>query len=174
MLDIKFIRENSNSITEAIKNKGVDLNIDELLELDDKRRELIQKTEKIKSEQKKLGEKDKVKAGKIKKEFKKLNRELKKIQDRYEELMLLVPNIYSDDTPIGPDESANREISRCGKIPKFNFLYSFIILRIFFLKVTSFTSFKFLDKDSISGLISISRKFFVTLLNPLIKEALVE
>jgi len=121
MLDIKFIRENSNSITEAIKNKGVDLNIDELLELDDKRRELIQKTEKIKSEQKKLGEKDKVKAGKIKKEFKKLNRELKKIQDRYEELMLLVPNIYSDDTPIGPDESANREISRCGKIPKFNF-----------------------------------------------------
>ncbi len=121
MLDVKFIRENKDLVKKAIKNKNIHLDIDELLGLDAKRRELIQKSEKIKSEQKKVGKEQREKAAEMKKEFKNLNEELKKIKERYEELMLLVPNIPSQDTPVAPDESGNKEISHWGKIPKFSF-----------------------------------------------------
>ncbi|MGB2761970.1 MAG: serine--tRNA ligase [Minisyncoccales bacterium] len=121
MLDIKFIRENKDLLKKTVKNKGVDLDIDKLLGLDKERRELIQKSENIKSQQKKLGKKDRVKAGELKEEFKKINNKLKEVKEKYNDLMLLVPNIPSDDTPVGLDESGNKEISKWGKIPKFSF-----------------------------------------------------
>ena len=121
MLDIKFIRENSDKIKEVCREKGIELDINYLLSLDKKRRELIKKSEGLRFQQKKLGEEERKKAKGIKDNFKKVKTELKKIEKEYEKLMLLVPNVYSEDTPLGPDESGNKEIYRWGKIPKFDF-----------------------------------------------------
>ncbi len=121
MLDIKFIRENKELIREVIRNKGVNLNIDCVLDLDEKRRDLIQESEEIKSRQKKLGLKERDQAIKLKRKFHILSKKLQDVQKEYEKLMLLVPNVYSKDTPIGFDDSDNKEVYRWGKIPKFDF-----------------------------------------------------
>lgn len=126
MMDIKFIRENSELMKEVAKNKNSKVDIDKLLAADDKRRNLISEVEKLKAD---LNKRSKTKpspeeilalkelSGKIKE----MDGELAAVENEYRELMLLVPNIYADDTPVGPDESANKEISRHGKLPKFNF-----------------------------------------------------
>jgi len=127
MLDINFIRENPDKIKKVCQAKGIDLDINKLLFLDKKRRKLIQESETLRFEQKKLGKEDREKAKKIKDNFKELAVQLKKIKQEYQELMLLVPNVYSDenvysdDTPVGKDEKGNKEAYKWGKIPKFNF-----------------------------------------------------
>lgn len=121
MIDIKFIRENTDLMKEVIKNKNINLDIDELLELDKKRRTLIQESEQIKSEQKKMTKEQRDDAMKLKIKFKRLNQDLAEIQKEYDELMLLVPNVYSENTPIGDNDNDNKEISAIGEIPKFDF-----------------------------------------------------
>lgn len=121
MLDIKFIRQNKELVEKVIKNKRIDLDIERLLKLDAQRRNLIQESEKIKNRQKKIEKENLNKARELKKEFQILKNRLKKVKEEYERLMLLVPNVYSDDTPIGRDASKNKEVFRWGQIPKFNF-----------------------------------------------------
>ncbi len=121
MMDINFIREQPEKIKEAIKIKNIDLDLDRLLSLDERRRSLIQESEQLRAQQKKMGAGERAEAKKIKEEFKKLKEELKTIQEEYDQLMLLVPNIPSEDTPIAKDESGNKEISRWGTIPQFDF-----------------------------------------------------
>jgi len=121
MLDINFIRENPEKIKEACKAKQVNIDIDKLLSLDKKRRNLIKESEGLRFEQKKLGKEDREKAKKIKDKFKKIKEELKQVIKEYELLMALVPNLYSDDTPIGVDEKDNKEVYKWGKVPKFDF-----------------------------------------------------
>ncbi len=129
MLDIKFIRQNKDLVKDAVKKKYLDIDIDLLLELDEKRRALIQESEAIKSEQNKLSEKlakEKSeafleKSKELKEKFKQLSGELGKVEKEFDGLMLLVPNIPSSDTPIGPDDSANKEVFKWGEPPKFDF-----------------------------------------------------
>lgn len=121
MLDINFIRQNPEKVKEICQAKNVNLDVDLLLELDKKRRELIKQSEELRAQQKKLGREDLKKAKEIKNNFKILSGELAKVGKEYQELMLLTPNVYSEDTPVGPDESYNKEIYRWGKVPKFDF-----------------------------------------------------
>lgn len=121
MLDINFIRENPDKIKKVCQAKGINLDINKLLSLDEERRKLIKESETLRFEQKKLGKDNREKAKQIKDKFKKLAVQLKKIKQEYQELMLLVPNVYSDDTPVGKDEKDNKETYKWGKIPKFNF-----------------------------------------------------
>ncbi len=123
MLDIKFIRENPGKIKEAVKNKGIDLDIDELLKIDKKRVSLLQSIEELQSEKNKLNDLMKTandsKRGKIieqgkavKEKLAKIEPEYKKINHGFEELMVQVPMVPSPDTPIGKDENDNvRSIS---------------------------------------------------------------
>ncbi len=125
-MDIKFIRENKDLMKEVAKNKNSKVDIDRLLSVDEKRRALISEAEKLKSD---LNKRSKTKpspeeiaalkdlSGKIKK----METELADVEKEYRDLMLLVPNVYSADTPVGPDDKANREIKRWGKPPKFGF-----------------------------------------------------
>jgi len=132
MLDIKFIHENEKKLKEAILNKGVNLNLDELLVLDERRVGILTKIEKLNKEKNELndrmksGDADKkeiIKKGKeIKEKIAKLEPTYKKIKDAYEELMVRVPQIPSEDTPIGISEEENVEIYRTPNIPKFDFI----------------------------------------------------
>lgn len=135
MLDIKFIRENQELVRKTIQQKGIDLNLDRLLELDRKRKELLTKTDELRKKSNEIAEKMKnkdlskqereklIKHGRdLRKQISGgLEKELTGTENEYDQLMLLTPNIPSEDTPIGLDDTYNKEIYRWGEPKKFSF-----------------------------------------------------
>ncbi|HEY4520543.1 MAG TPA: serine--tRNA ligase [Candidatus Paceibacterota bacterium] len=119
MLDIKFIRQNTEAVKQAIKNKGLALDLDRLLKVDEERRSLIARSEAIRAEQKKTTDRERAKA--LKEEFKALELQLKIAAEEYDRLMDQVPTIPSPDTPIGRDADENIEVYRWGDTPEFDF-----------------------------------------------------
>jgi len=122
MLDIKFIRENPDKVKKASRDKQRDPKVvDELLQADKKRREILQRIEKLRSERNKLTKED-IKRGRgIKAKLKTLDPELKEATAEFEELMFQVPGFPAKDVPVGKDESENVVVRTWGKIPKFDF-----------------------------------------------------
>ncbi len=111
MLDIKFIREHAPAIKDAAAKKNLDPKaIDELLDVDAKRRELMTSSEALRAEQKKT--QDREAGAKLKEQFKEQEEKLKPLEKRFNELMVRVPNIISPDVPVGKDESENKEVFR--------------------------------------------------------------
>jgi seryl-tRNA synthetase len=121
MMDIKFIRENKEIMKKVVSEKRIDLDVDKLLSLDEKRRDLIKKTEKLRAEQNKLTKDDIDKGKEIKEEIKKIFPDLKEIEEEYGAMMLLVPNVHSEDTPVGDDDNDNVEVFKWGEVPSFSF-----------------------------------------------------
>jgi len=136
MLDIKIIREKPEWVKERLKTRGEDYPIDEILELDKKRRELIQRVENLRhirreeSERigklKKEGKEEEAKAlsEKVKalsEELKGLEEELKKVEEELEFKMSLIPNIPHESVPFGVSAEDNVVVKRWGDIPKFDF-----------------------------------------------------
>lgn len=118
MLDIKFIRENSEKVKKACVDKRIDLDIEELLTLDQKRRTFLAELESLRATKNQvskeiptLGEEDrKVKILEMKEvdsREKEVADQLRGIESSYNNMMLMVPNIPSAETPIGSDESEN-------------------------------------------------------------------
>lgn len=111
MLDIKFIRENADVFKDASVKKNLDPKvIDELIAVDTQRRELMTTAENLRAEQKKT--QDREAGAKLKEQFKEQEEKLKPLEKRFRELMVRVPNIISPDTPVGKDESENKEVFR--------------------------------------------------------------
>ena len=123
MLSIDFIRQNPKVVKKAFVDKQLDPKVVErLLAADIKRRQLLQKIEKLRRERNEVARQRDIKRGKeIKTELGKFEPQLKKIEKEYKELMLLVPNIASADTPIGKDDSQNKQLEKWGRLPKFGF-----------------------------------------------------
>ncbi|MBI1838785.1 MAG: hypothetical protein HYR95_00565 [Candidatus Colwellbacteria bacterium] len=120
MVDVKFIRENAELLKDVSQKKRIDPKIiDEILEVDKARRELILKAETVRAEQKKT--KDREEGARLKTGFKEAEENLKPVEERFNRLMVLVPNIISPDTPVGESEADNREVYRWGEPKKFNF-----------------------------------------------------
>jgi len=130
MLDIKFIREKAEKIKEAVQNKNIDLDVDELLQIDEKRRTALIEVEEKRKDKNELADLGKggkpsdeqiAKGKKIKEAIADLENDLEKIEKEYNALMVKVPIIPSKDTPIGQDASGNVEVYCKGEIPKFDF-----------------------------------------------------
>lgn len=121
MLDIKFIRENPDKVKQACKDKQVKVDVERLLELDNQRRNYIQKSEKLRAEQKKLGNKNLIKAREIKTKLKTDLEKLSETEREFNDLMLRVPNLPLDDVPVGKDEKDNVVIREVGEKTKFDF-----------------------------------------------------
>lgn len=132
MLDIKYIRENSEGIKKAAINKNINLDVDRLLELDDKRRKVLAEIESLNAQKNDLNEqmkaasdeekKDIIERGKlVKEEIGKREPELEEVKKQYDLLMVKVPVIPSKDTPVGKDDSGNVEVYVKGEKPNFNF-----------------------------------------------------
>jgi seryl-tRNA synthetase len=136
MLDIRIIREKPEWVKERLRTRGEDYPIDEILELDKKRRELIQRVESLRhirreeSERigkfKKEGKEEEAKAlsEKVKalsEELKGLEEELKKVEEELEFKMSLIPNIPHESVPFGVSAEDNVVVKRWGDIPKFDF-----------------------------------------------------
>ena len=121
MLDIKFIRQNPDKVKEGAQNKGVKVDIDKLLELDEKRRKYLKKIEDLRFQQNKLGKNEIKKAKEIKSQIKENEPWLEKIEKDFQDLMLKIPNLPLDDVPVGKDERGNAVLRKWGEQPKFDF-----------------------------------------------------
>lgn len=132
MIDIKFIRENKSQLKKTIKDKGIDLNLDQLLMLDKERREMVKKIEDLRAEKKKINEligqlegEDRhsiiEKGQMIKKKLAELEPDFRVTEKEYTALMAKVPTFPSPDTPIGKSDKDNKEVYQKGKKPKFDF-----------------------------------------------------
>jgi seryl-tRNA synthetase len=122
MLDIQFIRENPDKVKKAAKDKGLNPKVvDQVLELDKERRQLLIKVEELRAERNKLGKKDIKKGQEIKKKLKDLEPQLRKIEANYKDLMLQIPSVPVKEVPVGKDEKDNKLVRKWGKLPKFSF-----------------------------------------------------
>lgn len=123
MLDINFIRENSEVVKNACKNKNVQISVDLILDLDKEKRGLMTEIENLKAEQNKIsrGGKDnlvlKNQAKEIKEKIKELQPKLEATERELKGLLLELPNIPFDDVPVGKDDSENVIAREVGKKP---------------------------------------------------------
>jgi len=133
MLDIKFIRENKELVDAGAKKKHIDFDVDALLETDDRRRELIAEVESMRAKQNEASEKvsrtmDMAERQKLIGElrvFKETSQskeeDLKKVMQKWQTLMVEVPNIPDMSVPEGASDEDNEEISTWREIPEFSF-----------------------------------------------------
>ena len=133
MLDIKFIKENRDVIIGAALHKGLEIDVDQLLELNEKRVTLSREIEQLYAEKNSInaqigkakndGERREIiEKGKfIKEKIEEKEPECKTVKEEFSALMCKVPNIISADTPIGKSDEENVEIERIGEIPAFGF-----------------------------------------------------
>ncbi len=123
MLDIQLIREKTEEVKKAVKNKQMDIKlVDEVLVLDLKRRALIKEIEEIRAERNIAAKEKNIEKGKeIKERLQKLEPELSKIEKEFTSALWKIPNLISDDTPIGKDERENKIIKKWGTPKKFDF-----------------------------------------------------
>jgi len=134
LLDIAFIRSNPDLVREAIRNRGMDLDISPILEADKRRRDLLYQTEQKKavlnatskqiSELKKAGEdaSDKIAAMReLSDEIKEAQKKIREVEQQLQALLLEVPNIPDPSVPVGTDETDNIVIRTVGKPRDFGF-----------------------------------------------------
>lgn len=122
MLDIAYIRENSHLVKKAVEQKRVDIDIDELLELDTERRELISRVDNLRQQRNEAAKNRDIEKGRfVKEELERMESELKSVQDRFDHMMNFVPSIISPDVPEGKAEDENVVVENWGDKPKFDF-----------------------------------------------------
>ena len=125
MHNIKLLREKPDFFKKKFQDRNMKLNIDELLNLDKKNREIINKKEKLEQERKiisKNKDEEKFKKSKqISNEIKKLETDIEVLKVSINKILHFLPNIALDDVPIGSDEKFNKELRKVGKIPNFKF-----------------------------------------------------
>ena len=125
MHNIKFIRKEPDTFIEKIKNRNADINLNDLLELDKKNRELIQAKEKLEQEKKIISKKkDETKfdkSKKISKEIVDIDETQKVVNFKINKVLSSLPNIALPDVPVGKDDNFNKEIKIIGEIPTFDF-----------------------------------------------------
>jgi seryl-tRNA synthetase len=126
MLSIDYIRENQEKVKQAAKNKNREIDLEKILQLDDQRRELIGKVQKLREERnvlakQKFTEETKKRGIEIKEELKGVEEKLNQVEADLHTLMSYVPNVPLDEVPIGKDSSANVEIKKVGEPTQFSF-----------------------------------------------------
>ena len=125
MHNIKEIRKDFKSFQELIQKRNIKVDIDNIKKLDEINRELIQKKENYEKNKKEISKSKDEKLFKQSKEISdqidKISEEQRKIKNELEEILSNIPNIPNKDVPNGKDENDNIELSKSGKIPKFDF-----------------------------------------------------
>ena len=126
MHNIKDIRLNPNQFKEDLSKRFTDIKLEIILSLDENNRKLIQKKEALEKEKKDISKtKDPSlfeKSKKISAQISKYIKEQSVIKKKLDFLLSSIPNIALKDVPIGKDASFNKEISKSGIIPKFEFI----------------------------------------------------
>ncbi|MBI5369669.1 serine--tRNA ligase [Candidatus Uhrbacteria bacterium] len=123
MLDIKILRDDPEKVKLACKNKNADVDIDRVLTLDSERRRLRGEIDELNQERKKAAQAKDIEEGKRLKGYgSELEAQLNAIETEFTTLMLSIPNLPSDDTPVGKDEAENVVLRNWGEPPEFDFV----------------------------------------------------
>lgn len=134
MLDMNFVRENPELVMEAMKKRNASIDLNEFLDLDKQRRELIVEVEALKSQRnsasqeigkmKKAGENADEKMAEVRAmgdKIAELDGTLKEIEARLKTILLTIPNLPADDTPVGNSDADNPTVRTWGEPRKFDF-----------------------------------------------------
>ena len=130
MLDINFIRANRQKVEDAIHNKVYNIDLDEILRLDDERKELSREIDELRQERNKISAQMKggkpdpklIEQGKeLKAKLAEKEPKLSEIEQDFITKLKQVPNVYEDDVPIGLTEDDNQVAEVCGDPTKFEF-----------------------------------------------------
>ena len=133
MLDIKFIRENKEIVKEGAKKKHIEVDIDKLLEVDEKRLSLLSQVESLRGEQNKVSvsmggtltdveRKQLIEEMRlVKEDLKQKEDELREIMIEWQKLMLEVPNVPDISVPEGDSDADNAEVKTWGEKTNFDF-----------------------------------------------------
>ncbi|MBE0467141.1 MAG: serine--tRNA ligase, partial [Candidatus Desulforudis sp.] len=134
MLELKFVRKNPEAVRGALEKRGVDFDLEALLDLDDEWRQKLFTVEQLKSRRNAVSEE----IARLKKEggpaealitemrdvsqhIKELDAETREAEEKLQQLLLQVPNIPHPLVPVGRDETDNQEVRRWGAVPRFGF-----------------------------------------------------
>ncbi|HJU60478.1 MAG TPA: serine--tRNA ligase [Candidatus Binatia bacterium] len=134
MLDIKLLREDLTQVKARLATRGAEIDWNEFVSLDQKRREALAHIEKLKERKNRLsGEIGKIKkyggdSASLMQEVEEVSeairtgeRPLDDIEARFERFMLTVPNLPEPSVPVGGSAAENKEVRRWGNPPQFNF-----------------------------------------------------
>lgn len=132
MLDIKFIREHAEVVKKAAKDKNFDVDIDRLVIVDQRRRDIQFESDQLRARRNELSslipkaaKEDRpalIDEGKqVRETIQGLEEELAQVQQEYQQLLLMVPNVPLDEVPVGPDESGNVVLRHVNTPPEFDF-----------------------------------------------------
>lgn len=134
MLDMKFVRENPELVMDAMRKRNANVNLDEFLELEKKRRELTLQVEPLKSQRnaasqeigkmKKAGENADAQMAEVRALGDKIaedDKELKDIEARLKEILMTIPNMPAADTPVGSSDADNPVVRTWREPAKFAF-----------------------------------------------------
>ena len=133
MLDLKFIRDNVDAVQENARNRKVEVDVHEIVQLYDERNRALATLEKLRGQRNENARSMKaassseergslIEEGKrLKKEIPELEQKLSRIEQDLNAKVDLVPNMTHPDAPVGDDDTANRELKRVGSPTQFSF-----------------------------------------------------
>ena len=125
MHNIKDIRNDFEDFKEKLKNRNIDISLDNIISLDEENRKLIQEKEKFEMEKKAISKsKDQSlfeKSKELSLKIEEINKNQIKLQSQITDILSSIPNIPLSDVPVGQDENSNKEIEKKGEIKEFNF-----------------------------------------------------
>jgi seryl-tRNA synthetase len=134
MLDLKFIRENLEVVKNKLSQRNLEIDLDRIIEIDQRRREIIQEVETLRNERNTASEiiaaakKEKKDASAEISRMKEVAQKIKEVDTKREEieatlrdLLLRIPNIPDETVKEGKDPSDNVEVKRWGEPPQFDF-----------------------------------------------------
>ena len=134
MIDIKLLRDTPDVVRRALEKRGNPLDLDEILQLDASRRQLLYDLEQLKAEQNRASEEiARLKKAKqdasatiaamksVSEKARQLDEQVKQAEAELEARLMLVPNVPDETVPVGADDSANRVERHWGTPPEFDF-----------------------------------------------------
>jgi len=130
MIDIKLLRENPELIKSKASQKNYQINVEEILNYDNQKRELTTAIDELRQQRNKLSkfnqkqeidQKNIDQVKELKQKLNQLEQNLSQVDQQLDHLMHQVPNLSLDEVPIGQSEDDNVVIKTIGEIPKFSF-----------------------------------------------------
>ena len=125
MHNIKDIRKDIDNFKNTIKNRNVDVDFDQILNLDEENRKLIQEKEKLEMEKKSISKsKDETlfeKSKEISNKVDDLSKNQRNVKEQLDKVLSNIPNLPLNDVPVGKDENSNKEVVKSGEIKEMSF-----------------------------------------------------
>lgn len=123
MIDIRFLRDNAEKVQKGAQSKNITLNIDEILQVDSRHRELMTQVQSFQAERNIAARERNIDKGKeIKRALDSLEDELTKISDKINILLSQIPALPKDDVKVGKNDTENDVVRTVGEKPQFSFI----------------------------------------------------